>query len=75
MKKITISSTDLAYIFEEKLKTFRDCSPRTTIAIVPSKNGWNAVTNAWSQFKNPLCQNRIALVQKQLREIYVLAKD
>jgi hypothetical protein len=55
MRKKRVSSTELAYIFLESLKDFDDCSPRISIAIVPSESGWRAVTNGWSNFKNPSC--------------------
>jgi hypothetical protein len=75
MKKKTVSSIDLAYLFKEQLKKFSDCSPRISIAVVPTKDGWTVVTDGWANFKNPLCSKRIELVHKQLRDIYVLAKD
>jgi hypothetical protein len=59
MEKIHISSTDIALVFKERLAKFSDCAPTVAIAIVPSKDGWVAVTNAWSRFKRPLCPKRI----------------
>jgi hypothetical protein len=75
MAKTKISSTDLIWVFTEKLRSFGDCAPTVSIAIVPSKDGWTAVTNAWARSRHPLCAKRIEQIQKQLREIYVLAKD
>jgi len=74
-KKIEISSTDLALVFKERLLKSSDCAPTVAIAIVPSNDGWVAVTNAWSRFKRPSCARRIEQVQKQLRRIYVLSRD
>jgi hypothetical protein len=74
-KKIELSCTDLALVFKERLAEFDDCAPTVTIAIVPSKDGWVAVTNAWSRFRHPLCAERIEKIQKQLRKVYVLLND
>ena len=74
MAKTKISSTDLIWIFREKLLSLDDCSPSTSIAIVPSSEGWTAVTTHRDRTGQPNCVRRIQQ-QKQLREIYVLAKD
>ena len=74
MAKTKISSTDLIWIFREKLSSFDDCSPSTSIAIVPSSEGWTAVTTHRDRTGQPNCVRRIQQLQKQLREIYVLAK-
>jgi len=73
-KKI-ISSTDLIWIFREKLSTFDDCPPSIKMAIVPSKGGWTVVTTLRDRKAHPRCIRRIAQLQKELREIYALAKD
>lgn len=75
MAKTKILSTDLIWIFREKLSLFDDCSPSIAIAIVPSREGWTAVTTHRDRTDNPNCIRRIEQLQKQLREIYVLAKD
>ena len=75
MARIKISSTDLIWIFREKLSSFDDCSPSIAIAIVPSREGWTAVTTHRNRTDHPNCVKRIEQLQKQLREIYVLAKD
>ena len=75
MAKTKISSTDLIWIFREKLSSFDDCSPSTSIAIVPSSEGWTAVTTHRDRTGQPNCVRRIQQLQKQLREICVLAKD
>jgi hypothetical protein len=75
MAKTKISSTDLIWVFSEKMRSFGDCAPTIAIAIVPSADGWRAVTNAWARSRHPLCAGRIEQIQKQLRKIYVLAKD
>jgi hypothetical protein len=75
MAKTKISSSDLVWIFTEKLRSFDECSPGTNIAIVPSEDGWTAVMGARRRGQHPRCDRRIEQIQKQLREIYVLAKD
>jgi len=75
LAKTKISSTDLIWIFREKLSSFDDCSPSTSIAIVPSSEGWTAVMTHRDRTEHPNCVRRIEQLQKQLREIYVLAKD
>ncbi len=65
MAKTRISSTDLAWIFQEKLNAFDSCP----------QDGWAAVTTARVRAAYPLCARRIEQIQKQLRGIYVLAED
>jgi hypothetical protein len=73
MAKIAISNADLVWIFTEKLKSFRDGAP--AIAIVPNKGGWTALASRNDRNHHPRCAQHIEQVQRELREIYVLAKD
>jgi hypothetical protein len=74
MAKIKISTTDLVWIFTEKMRSFDKWF--LGIAIVPSKNGWTAVTGARRRrAAYRRCARRVEQIQKELREIYVLAKD
>jgi hypothetical protein len=75
LAKKRISSTDLIWIFQEKLSTFADCPPSIKLAIVPSDAGWTVVMTARDRKRLPDCAKRIEQIQKQLREVYVLAKD
>jgi hypothetical protein len=75
LAKKRISSTDLIWIFREKLSTFDDCPPSIKIAIVPSDESWTVVMTARDRKRLPGCAKRIEQIQKQLREVYVLAKD
>jgi hypothetical protein len=75
MAKSEISNADLVWAFTEKLKSFRDCAPTISIAIVPNKNGWTAIASRNDLNIHPRCSERIDEVQRELREIYVLAKD
>jgi hypothetical protein len=75
MAKIAISNADLVWIFTEKLKSFRDGAPAISIAIVPNKDGWTAIASRKDRNHHPGCAKRIEEVQRELREIYVLAND
>jgi hypothetical protein len=75
MAKTKISNADLVWVFTEKLKSFRDCAPTVTIAIVPNKGGWTAIASRNDRNHHPRCAQHIEQVQRELREIYVLAKD
>ena len=73
-KKI-ISNGDLTALFAERLRAFADCPTGVTIAIVPGPDGWQAMTSHHTRTKFPLCARRVGAIQKQLRQIYDLAKD
>jgi hypothetical protein len=73
LAKTKISSTDLIWIFREKLLSFDDCPRSIPIAIVPSDESWTAVTA--QRVRKEHCVKRIEQIQNQLREVYVLAKD
>jgi len=73
MARIAISNADLVWIFTEKLKSFGDGAP--AVAIVPNKDGWTAIASRSDRNHHPRCAQRIEQVQRELREIYVLAKD
>jgi hypothetical protein len=75
LAKTKISSTDLIWIFREKLSSFDDCSPSISIAIVPSDEGWTAVTSQRDRKGRPNYVKRVEQLQKQLRKVYVLAED
>ena len=74
MTKKAISSTELIWIFHEKIKEFDHCPSRgLSIAIVPTPDvGWSALMSARQRTRHPLCAKRVEMIQKQLREIYVL---
>jgi hypothetical protein len=71
MGKTRISNADLAWLFTEKLKSFRAGAP-VSIAIVPNRDGWTAIA---SRNDHNRCSKYIEQVQVELRELYVLAKD
>jgi hypothetical protein len=75
LAKIKISSTDLIWIFREKLSLFDDGASTISIAIVPSDDGWTVVAPPRARKSFPKCIRRIEQLQNQLREVYALAKD
>jgi hypothetical protein len=75
LAKSKISSTDLIWIFREKLSSFDGYPPSIPIAIIPNRESWKAVTTQRIRKARPDCVKRIEQLQKQLREIYILAKD
>ena len=75
MARTEISNSDLVWVFTEKLKSFGDCAPAISIAIVPNKDGWTAIASRRDRNTHPRCAKRIKQVQRELREIYVLAND
>ncbi len=74
MAKKKISSTELIWIFHEKLKAFDDHPLHgIPIAIVPVPSaGWTAVTTNYTQQYQPLWENRIRAIEKELRNNYDL---
>ena len=73
MAKKAISSTDLIWIFHERLKEFDDCPASASIAIVPMPDvGWTALISPKQRARQPRCARRVEELQKQLREMYVL---
>jgi hypothetical protein len=75
MAKTKISSTDLLWIFREKLTSFGDRFKGAPIAIVPSEDGgWEVVAHRYRSAWPELAE-RIAQIQAELRAVYRLARD
>jgi hypothetical protein len=74
MAKKAISSTELIWIFHEKIKELDDCPAQgLSIAIVPMpKVGWSALISPKQRTAYPVCAKRVETIQTQLRELYVL---
>ena len=70
-----ISSTDLLWIFREKLSSFDGRFKDAPIAIVPSKDGWEVLTS--HRYRNAELQlaKHIEQIQAELRPVYRLARD
>ena len=78
MLKTKISSADLTALFAERLKRFPECPDGFMIAIVPTdfnEAGWSAVMNSGQRSRHSKCARRVQAIEKQLRQIYDLAKD
>jgi hypothetical protein len=75
LAKTRISSTELIWMFRERLSSFDDCTPSMAIAIVPSAAGWTALTTRRDRASRPDCVKRIEQIQKRLRGVYALSKD
>ena len=74
MAKNKISSTDLLWIFREKLSSFDERFKVAPIAIVPSEDDWEVVTHRYRNAEPELAK-RIAQIQTELRAVYRLAPD
>jgi len=74
MAKKRVSSTDLAWIFRERLRETGDCGSAVSVAILPSENGWIAVTDKRLIKRFPRCAAQIERIQKELRETYDLRR-
>lgn len=73
MTKIRISSTELVWVFRQRLEAFDDCPRDVAIGIVPADGGgWRAVMSARDRTQKPHWALRVDGIQKQLREMYVL---
>jgi hypothetical protein len=74
MAKKKISSTDLIWIFHERLKAFDDHPHHgIPIAIVPvPSTGWTALTPRNVRLHRPLWENRVRAIEQELRNNYVL---
>jgi hypothetical protein len=70
-----ISSTDLLWVFQERLASFDDRFKRAPIAIVPSNRGWHAVKSRGYTLGEPQLSRRIQQVQAELEPIYRLTPD
>jgi hypothetical protein len=77
MLRTKISSTDLNWIFQAKLKGFDDYPFHgIPIAIVPDpEHGWMAVMTQRDRKFRPEWVERIEVIQKQLQRSYALARD
>jgi len=76
MTRTKISSTDLNFLFQERLRRFEDYPLHgIPIAIVPSDHGWTAVLTPRDRKRRPEWVVRIEAIEKRLQTIYVLKKD
>jgi hypothetical protein len=71
-----VSNGVLTTIFWRKMRTLPECPQAIPIAIVPvGRWGWKALTSPKVVRSYPLCAKRVEEVEKELQEIYGLAKE
>ncbi|MEA2836360.1 MAG: hypothetical protein QOD89_910 [Bradyrhizobium sp.] len=76
MKKTIVSNGVLTMIFWRKMQTYTECPAAIPIAIVPvGRSGWKALTSPKIARSYPRCARRVEKAQKQLQQIYALARD
>jgi hypothetical protein len=76
MTRTRISSTDLNFEFQERLKRFEDYPFHgIPIAIVPTDRGWMAVMAARDRKHRPAWIEKIETIEKRLQKTYALEKD
>ncbi len=77
MAKTKVSSTDLIWMFHERLSEFKDHPVNgIAIAIVPeSKGTWRALTPRQIDRRQRVLLKRVSKIEKQLQEQYVLAAE
>jgi hypothetical protein len=74
--KVHVSNGVLTTIFWRKMQTYPECPTGIPIAIIPvGRWGWRALTAPRVVKSNPLCAKRVEEAEKELQQIYVLAKD
>lgn len=76
MGKTKISSPDLAWIFLERLRAFRDCPVGIAVAIVEDeKSGWRAISPRQRGALRTIPLARFEAIQRDLQRVYQLAVD
>jgi hypothetical protein len=74
--KRKVSSSELAWIFVERLREFRDCPAGVAVAIVPDPiSGWIAVIQKADGRTKPIPLERFEDVERSLRQAYTLRDD
>ena len=76
MAKKAISSTDLIWLFHERLREFHDF-PQSglSIAIVAAPDvGWTVLIDPRQQTRDPVRARRVRAIEKQFREMYALKR-
>jgi hypothetical protein len=72
MVRTRIASADLLWIFRERLSSFDDRFKTAPIAIIPSDDGWEAITSRRYRTAQPQLAKCIERIQAELRSIYRL---
>jgi hypothetical protein len=72
MVRTRIASADLLWIFRERLSIINDRFKVAPIAIIPSDDGWEAITSRRYRNAQPQIAQCIERIQAELRPIYRL---
>ena len=72
---VKISSADLLWIFRERLSAISDRFKSAPIAIIPSDDGWEAITSRRCRNSQPQLVECIEQIQAELRPIYRLSRN
>jgi hypothetical protein len=75
MAKTRIASADLVWVVRERLSIIDDRFKVAPIAIVPTVDGWEALTSRRYRKAQPRIDGCIARIQAELRPIYRLPRD
>jgi hypothetical protein len=73
--KTKISSTDLLWIFRERLASLDERFKAAPIAIIPTNEGWKAVTSYRYRIDEPRFAKCMKQIQAELQAVYRLAPD
>jgi hypothetical protein len=76
-KKTTVSNGELTAIFFRRMRACSECPHTgTPIAIVPvgGRSNWKALTAPHLVSRFPLCVKRVEVIQRELQNIYGLAR-
>ena len=72
MVRTKIASADLLWIFRERLSIINDRFKVAPIAIIPSDDGWEAITSRQYRKAQPEIARCIERIQTELRPVYRL---
>jgi hypothetical protein len=74
MPRKTVSSTDLIWLFHERLRESGHFPGLgISLAVVPAPDvGWTVVMSSRQRARHPACAKLLQSIEKQFRETYVL---
>ena len=75
MVRTKIASADLLWIFRERLSSISDRFATAPIAIIPTDDGWEAITSRRYRNSQPRVAKCIEEIQAELRALYRLSRD
>ena len=77
MGRKKISSSDLIWLFHQRLKDYEDHPFHgISLAVIPTgKGGWDVITPQRLPKREPDLGIRVSAIAKQLKKLYTLAND